>query len=252
MVFKADFTVRSGNGEGMKRRNPEKLNNDGYALIMVVVVIAIVSILATTLLYLSGSNYIMKVNARQNTESFYKTETAMEELKAELVKQLSAATDKAYGQVLVTYASKDAYSRYTNYYSILFNELANEWKRAAGISVSDNEAERTAKYEAYLNGLVSSQYRGSIMLDTGIAGAGAINLGDTAKGIASVRGVSICYTDDRGYTTIISTDFLLQAPELNFGVDESVKTAPVNGAQDMVRTTAEMDKCVRYINWERR
>ncbi|MDE6518408.1 MAG: hypothetical protein K2L18_11285, partial [Acetatifactor sp.] len=65
-----------------------KLNNDGSAIVTVLVVVAFITILATIMLYVSGMNFQMKVADYRTKESFYQAETPVEELRAQLVKDV--------------------------------------------------------------------------------------------------------------------------------------------------------------------
>ena len=81
-----------------------KLNNEGSAIVTVLIVIIFISILATTVLYLAGRNMKMKATDRYTKESFYQTEKTMEEIKAGLVRIASLSYDDAYKAVIAQYA----------------------------------------------------------------------------------------------------------------------------------------------------
>lgn len=58
----------------MKRNNILKKNNKGIAMVTVMITIMFLSIIATTLLYISTTNYMMKVTNLAAKENFYETE----------------------------------------------------------------------------------------------------------------------------------------------------------------------------------
>lgn len=62
-----------------EKKSYGKLNNDGAALVTVIVVITFISILATVILYSSGMNFAMKTTDIKTKVSFYDAETAMEQ-----------------------------------------------------------------------------------------------------------------------------------------------------------------------------
>ena len=62
-----------GNEENMYRKRSNKcikLNNSGSAIVTVIVLVAFVSILATTILYVSGMNYYMKCEVRCERQKY--------------------------------------------------------------------------------------------------------------------------------------------------------------------------------------
>ncbi|MDE6673474.1 MAG: hypothetical protein K2K19_01485, partial [Acetatifactor sp.] len=65
--------------KGRRTVRQRKRNNAGSAMVTVLVVIVVISILATVMLYLSGSNFQMKVTDFRTKESFYQAETTVEE-----------------------------------------------------------------------------------------------------------------------------------------------------------------------------
>ena len=85
-----------------------KLNNAGSAIVTVLVVVTFITILATVLLYISGLNYQMKVTDYRTKESFYQAETPVEELRAQLAKDVQIAFAKAYAAAMSEYAGLGA------------------------------------------------------------------------------------------------------------------------------------------------
>ena len=65
----------------MKRFKLKKLNNDGAALILAILIVMFVTILTTLLLYVSVINYEMKTTDYSTKVSFYGAEEPLEELK---------------------------------------------------------------------------------------------------------------------------------------------------------------------------
>ena len=98
-----------------KKSGEKKLNNSGSAIVTVIVVVAFISILATTILYVSGMNFYMKMTDLHTKESFYEAETALEEIKAFLMTEAAEAGREAYMDVVINYASTDGYTRYAIY-----------------------------------------------------------------------------------------------------------------------------------------
>ena len=72
----------------------EKVNDNGSALLTVLLFVAFLTILATTLLYVTGMNYIIKEANYRNKKNFYTNETALEEIKARLMADVVSEAGK--------------------------------------------------------------------------------------------------------------------------------------------------------------
>lgn len=111
-----------------------KLNNAGSAIVTVLVVVTFITILATVLLYISGLNYQMKVTDYRTKESFYQAETPVEELRAQLAKDVQIAFAKAYAAAMSEYAGLGAEgTREANYRQRFCDELDKIWKERCGL-----------------------------------------------------------------------------------------------------------------------
>lgn len=232
-----------------KKKKLLKLNNAGSAIVTVIVVVAFISILATTILYMSGMNYFMKATDLKTKKSFYTAETALEEVKAELTAEVAKASEEAYTYVMINYASSDGYSRYNLFQNKFFEILNANWEARRVTSPGAS----AISYEDMIKLIVDTEYRAGLSLDPAIADAGSIDLSHAAEGYAMVKGFKVEYTED-GYTTVISTDFMITVPELNWSVDTSQSTWAVDDddakkAEKLTRDSVNVTECVEYYNW---
>lgn len=229
-----------------RKRNRYKLNNQGSAIVTVIVVVAFITILATTLLYISGMNYYMKMTDLRTKQSFYEAETALEEIKAALAVEVAEAGDEAYREILINYAATDGYTRYTLYENRFFEILKDNWEEKRSAL---NPGGDPVSYEELLREYVETPYKMGLTLDADNPTAGSIDLTNQADGYAVVKGVQLTYAKD-GYTTIISTDYVITAPELNWGIDAAkTEWTPTDGAEALEREAVEMAEYVTYSNW---
>lgn len=229
-----------------RKRNRYKLNNQGSAIVTVIVVVAFITILATTLLYISGMNYYMKMTDLRTKQSFYEAETALEEIKAALAVEVAEAGDEAYREILINYAATDGYTRYTLYENRFFEILKDNWEEKRSAL---NPGGDPVGYEELLREYVETPYKMGLTLDADNPTAGSIDLTNQADGYAVVKGVQLTYAKD-GYTTIISTDYVITAPELNWGIDAAkTEWTPTDGAEALEREAVEMAEYVTYSNW---
>lgn len=77
----------------MKKNLIFNRNNKGAALISIMITIAFVSIVATTLLMISFNNYSMKVTSAQSKNNFYETELDLNIVTAQVRNAIVASTD---------------------------------------------------------------------------------------------------------------------------------------------------------------
>lgn len=232
--------------KGVKNR-PVKLNNTGSAIVTVIVVVTFISILATTILYMSGMNFFMKMTDLRTKESFYEGEMALEEIKAALMAEASKACEEAYTEVVINYAATDGATRYSLFQNKFLDILAENWQ-----AKTVNPADPTGaplSYVTVLQSLVDEKYKSGIGLDAGIVNAGSMEI-HRDEGYALIRGVTLQYTDAAGYTTVVSTDYLIMAPKLNWGIDASRQDfASGEGAAQLARGDVDVSDCVQYYNW---
>lgn len=232
--------------EKVKRKNICKLNNKGSAIVTVIVVIAFISVLATMLLYISGMNYYMKMTDLRTKQSFYEAETALEEIKAALAVEVAAASDEAYEEILIKYAATDGFTRYSLYETRFFEILRENWEQKRA---DLNPGGDPVAYVEVLRQYVETPYRAGLTVDEANPTAGSIDLSYVADGYAILKGVQLTYSKD-GYTTMITTDYVITVPELNWGID-AAKTdwTPEDGAEALDREEVEMAEYVNYSNW---
>ncbi|HKM35808.1 MAG TPA: hypothetical protein VJY54_13860 [Lachnospiraceae bacterium] len=220
----------------------KKLNNAGSTIVSVIVVIAFVSILATTLLYISGMNYYMKITDQKTKESFYEAETALEEIKAALNAEVADASEKAYIDVMINYAVSDGYTRYSNFQHTFFSYLETSWNKRT----DSGDPSNPFTYEQVIQSVVESKYATAITLDPLNPDAGKIVHLNT-DGYAQLKGVKLTYTDSKGYTTMISTDYIITVPDINWGVD-ATKTSWSPG-DSVEREKVDLTGYVNYSSW---
>lgn len=220
----------------MKKRK-FKINNSGAALVTAIVVIAFVSVLATVVMYVSGTNYYMKTTDLKIKASFYDAEEALEVVKAELMILADEAFQDAYEQTLIEFAGKTADQRTALYYekyvesltSLLLEKRTQPDSSVIGI-------------EDYYKSKINSEYQAGFTIT-------ATDLEEhETEGYSVLRGVKLEYTKD-GYTTIISTDYLIIVPEVDWSIETSLNTW--DASVGLNRDFYEMSDCVTYINWKK-
>ena len=234
--------------KGIKKRiaGALKLNNKGSAIITTIVVAVFISIIATTMLYITNMNYQMKATDYNSTKSFYNAEEALDSLKAALVKDVSVACEKAYQTVLVEYAMLDGNSRKEDFNKVYVETLKKIWEtRVTAAGGSWEDAIRTLLINEYG---VDADVANCICADPeGVGDTIKIPLEEYNKGQFIISGVKSVYVED-GYSTYIETDFGLLLPEYDMSVDASSTWI---GPDVEEREIVNMSEYVIYLNWNK-
>ncbi len=247
-----------------KERKFHQVNNAGTALITAIVVVAFVTILATTILYVAGRNYYVKVTDLRTKASFYEAETGLEEIKAALAVEVSKASKVAYQYVMEHHAGMDEAALEATFNEKFFEALLANWDTSVRAKVGLNEADpiTDGNYLAYIQSCTEALYNvggnsikligdgshslGRIVWDTTMDATGTT----VKNNYATLYGVHLEYTSTEGYTTIISTDFVIFPPDINWTFEEE---AP-DGASPSPEPPSEvkevdLTQCVQYSNW---
>lgn len=219
-----------------------KLNNDGAALVTVIIIVMFVSIIATILLYMTFSNFSMKVTDQHVKESFYGAENAVETIRAELMEIASESAESAYYEVLKNYARYDSATRASTFQTLYFNGIKERWTVLTGCNPVIGASSQPA-----LQNMVN-------LLGTGYlikieSGYGDITVGSDAR--ALLKDIVVEYTDSRGYFSRIKTDFVIVVPEYEWGVSTAKQTLDSGDDVTAPRIPADITSCVYYSNWSK-
>lgn len=255
-----------------KRKNRfRKLNNSGTALITAIVVVAFISILATTILYVAGRNYYIKMTDLRTKQSFYEAETGLEEVKAALIVEVSNASTVAYQYVMEHHAGMDETALEAVFKEQFFNALIDSWNEdvRAGCGLNTTDPITGDNYLQYVKSCVDPIYYSadtnpdhvgnkiSLVADGTIIGqivwdstVGDDGVTSVKNSYATLYGVNLQYTSTEGYTTIISTDYVIFPPKINWTFEEDPEGAdPGAPAPDAAAKEINMSECVQYSNW---
>ena len=201
-----------------------KRRNSCSSIVIVIIAMAMIGILATTLLWMSYVNYKIKVNDIRNKNSFYSAETVMEQIVAGLQKESSDAVAIAYKETLSNWDRDDDgiqseanhYSSFaTAYLDALVKELRNSEKgdsyynRDVLKNYVDTDIWKNVNQTAWDNG-------------TDEADAAKAPVMELVNGSSLIlRNVFVSYTEgDR--LSIVSTDLCLDVPEIVFTQSGSI------------------------------
>lgn len=153
-------------------------NNRGAAMVSVLIAVAFIAVLATSLLYLSYMNYLTKVMRYGSTDDFYTSEYAVDELSSTL-QQVAVDKGVAGGNI------SDAISTITA-------------KVGGGDGTYDND-----KVEALLR---AATHDASISVNSAVTG---VDNYTTTSNSVTLKGVQVTSTTPQGYVSTIRTDIII-------------------------------------------
>lgn len=259
--------------------NKMKLNNQGSALITVIIVIAFICVLTTLLLYLSVMNYQMKATDYRTKVSFYGAEVPLEELRVHLAADMAYAGEKAYKSVMTQFGSLEEEAlRVAEYENIIETEIYTLWDERTTNPVAIGEDwcyAINSVLDPHMNSADTSiphiyhvisgdsdtvtctnpscKYVYHIILEDmgGAERLENIEMDITGDGVVdhciALRGIKVSYTEN-GFSSVISTDFCMNMPQYDWSVD-AYSPAWAEGTSNLDRTGVDYEKCVVFLNY---
>ncbi len=198
-------------------------DNRGSALVMVIVVGAFLSIIASVMIFVSSMNLQTKKIDVGNTVSFYKGETVLEQLKGQLLADVASAYEDAYNDTIVEYAKfcEPGYRADDRKYLYRQRFVRN----LRQIIEAREDAEHSLL--SALRSMVPAEYAGALVSVDEMTV-------DETSGFVYIKGIKVQYTDTNQFVSMIQTDFCVEAPSF---IGESTEVPFLD--------------TVFYMNWEK-
>ena len=187
--------------------------NRGSGIVLVLVCMICVSILGTLIMYLSYTGYMFKITERQSKADFYSATTAMDEIRAGVQKAASDSIAKAYKTALINYNNAE-YINGTTMEKKFQEEFVDEfknWTDSSGAKLVNNTVTDTGTYNTAV--LASFTKGAAVNGDNVDTGTGTALITDNS---VTLKGVSVTYTDAKGYTTSVTSDIVVSAPSFTY------------------------------------
>ena len=202
----------------MKRSKDQK----GMAMVSAIILIAVIAIMASTLLQMSYLAYSRKVTERRDTETFYTAEAAIDTIKSYIQNTAASVLDEAktgtadfakaaYAQILglsstegLAVGTKLEVSGGTKPAALAALEtlLKNKiFYKNDGVTKKDDSD--------YYNGHVNTTIYDGVVTNGGDFSIGGIEIYD--KGVR-IKDVHLKYINNEGYVAEITTDIVITAP----------------------------------------
>lgn len=192
---------------------------------MVVSIVAIIGILAFTLLTVSLITYRMKNTNMNSKKNFYSAEQVLDDISVGLQQDISEASGEAYVWTLEHFSDNNASEedRRRNY--------VNKFKEILESKIIDTTPGVSNTYVLHyslnhLSGMVSPEAKAEAQTCT-VKAVGDLNVinQDLDMGTYTIKNLDVTYVDGRNYMTNIQTDIVLSCPRMDF---DQASTAPLD------------------------
>lgn len=201
------------------RRN--KRDDRGSAIVIVIIAMALIGILASTILWASYLNYRIKINDLKVKNSFYSAETVVEQILAGVKKEIvSASVNEAYQEVVSNWDALGTDDNRESYFITAYI-AAVESKLKASPAGAPNQYDK-AVIEAFVDSEMWDEddpnddgYIDNYTWDEAIPVFKAANEVN-GYGSMSIKNICVEYYDSEGLLSIINTDIAIDVPKLRF------------------------------------
>lgn len=212
----------------LHKKYRKKMDNRGSAIVLVIIAMAMIGILATTMLWMAYMNYMIKVNDIRNKNSFYSAEVVVEQIMAGLQKTSSEAVGAAYKDMVAKWDSLETEeNRYSDFATGYMDHLAKMLCDSYNPSASQWNYSRD-KLKDYVDDalLVESSNAVGVDMDAWDNGnkAGEAKKDPILEKVNDnsliLHDIYVSYTDGNGLVSIVQTDVCIDVPKLVFTHNE--------------------------------
>lgn len=210
--------VRQAGDKGLLKKERMRRDDRGSAIVIVIIAMAMIGVLATSMLWMAYMNYMIKAADIHNKNSFYTAEEVVEQILTGLRRESAAAVGAAYRETLANWDSLGTENNRFRAFAIAYlDTLIETLKKGADSAHYDRD-----KLKAYVD---AASFSG------GDAGVDAVSWdrgakeGEPAKDpvmeLANnnsiiLKNIYVACTDDKGRLSIVQTDICLDVPKLTF------------------------------------
>lgn len=190
-------------------------DNRGASFVMVVVAMAIVAVLAVTVLWIALMNLQMKVTDEKNTDNFYSAEGVLDQICTGLQGDISKAYSAGYTKVMENYS--DSSINEAGRQSIFAQEYLKSLKGSLeydSTGMTFNMGKLIQYVDPKLLENKDNQPRAIIKsTNADVNGNGQLKV---YQNRVVLNGLRVEYTDEKGFKSIIETDISLGVPSMSF------------------------------------
>lgn len=219
----------------MRKQESFVKQNNGSALIAVLIILTFVSIVALIITKITITNIEMKEVQSSTRKNFYNTEDIMDKMKSGLSKISAEAIKEAYQDVLGNYSlyvsdGKNIENEFQNKYLEKIEDKFWDDSEAKNTSRDDLDTEKKlytiAKYKVDVvkdcivqkpkDGSEISSELNARRESLKTTASEALYELDYKQGIFTLKNIKVAHEEKTGYSTEITTDIVFEAPKMMF------------------------------------
>lgn len=207
----------------MRKQTKNRIENQGFSLLTVIVAVSFIGILGLLVLYMSLANFNMKVTDIKGKNSFYTAEQALEEIRTGLQEDVGEAMAQAYIQVLETY-SKDTKAttdatldqiRQSDFNDLFVTKLAERLRGSVANKYDINRLNGYLDINRNKSKDRTFDSEKEALYVTNPSGTDPLMKKDMQNGLV-LKNLKVVYVDAVGHASIIETDIRLGIPKIQF------------------------------------
>ena len=188
-------------------------DNRGSAIVIVIIAMALIGILVSSILWSAYMNYMIKLSDVRNKNSFYSAETVMEQIMAGMQHEASAAITISYQDVMKNWGNNitdDLYASEVNRY----NQFVTTYLDTLVKNLTD-PLKGTGFYSLkVLKDFVDDDLFAGVDVTEWEKSSCRMELVNNSSLV--LYDVRVSYTDENDYVSIINTDICIDVPKLVF------------------------------------
>lgn len=198
------------NHEKQKKKNKAfRKDNRGSAIVLVIIAIAMISILASTIMWAAYVNYMIKCADIRNKNSFYSSETVVEQIMAGMQHEASVAISLSYQDVMQNWSNdEDESSRFSRFTTSFLDTLI--------ASLKDNSKGTGFYNRDILKSYVDADLFNRIDLAEWDNPAYPSKMELINNSTLVLQNIRVSFTDENGYVSVVNTDICIDVPKLVF------------------------------------
>lgn len=206
-------------GRILFRNKVNKRDDRGSSIVIVIIAMALIGILATTILWSSYLNYRIKINDLKAKNSFYSAETVVEQIVAGVKKDVvSVSINEAYQEVISNWDALGTDSNRESYFVTAYIASVEEQLNVSSWGTS-NQYDKSILHDyvdaAFWN---EGNDQGYIVEQTWEDAIPEFKAANAVNSYSSMVLKNICveFYDGNSYLSIINTDIAIDVPKLRF------------------------------------
>lgn len=202
-------------GKRKKLHNIFKRDNRGSAIVLVIIAMAMIGILSSTILWAAYVNYMIKAADVRNKNSFYSSETVVEQIMAGMQHEASAAISLSYQEVMKNWNNDENEStRYNTFVTGFLDSLVNSLKMPGSSGQYNREILKNYVDDELFKNVNVGVWNGNPDVPGGPDYPPKMEIINNSTLV--LYNIRVSYTDENNYVSVVNTDICIDVPKLVF------------------------------------